>query len=117
MNVALQELGGGGDNVSGGPGLWWGGGQVEVCEGEGQAALGRASRSGRRGCVLEGGGRGHPRPESWAGGKGPSLQARGARLARGIGAGPWANSPLCLTSAGAPDCLADGGVQTGHAAG
>lgn len=41
MNVALQELGSGGDNVSGGPGLWWGGGQVEGCEGEGAGGVGQ----------------------------------------------------------------------------
>lgn len=41
----------------------------------------------------------------------------GPGQARDTGAGPWAKGPLCLTSVGAPDCLADYGVQTDHAAG
>ena len=74
MSVALQELGGG-DNVSAGPGLRGRGPGVEGAEGP--AALGSGSGSRTN---LTGGGRRDP---GWLEGRGPALEAGGARPGEG----------------------------------
>lgn len=77
------------------------------------ARAGREGAACRTGCGSEGPQAGEPgRREGVL-----PADRRGPGQARGTGAGPWAKGPLCLTSVGAPDCLADGGVQTDHAAG